>query len=273
MIPYRTFPEIDLGPFAIKTFGLFVGIGIAVGVWIFLRQCRRRGLDPEALTSLAWRVIVFGLIGSRLLFVVTHPSQFLDDPLSIVAVWEGGLQFSGGFLAALVVTWLWLRKHPEVPALLLTDAMVLGLVPGLMIGRCGCYSVGEHLGHETSFFLGTKYEGGVTREGPITPGTTIHNTALYEIILLIPLLILLFWMRKRGVKDGWITATFFLWYGVQRFLTDFLRAYDQTVLGLTGAQYMCIGLVAVGVGLVVNLRRGDAGGVEPDGDASVRSTA
>ena len=79
MIPYRTFPEIDLGPFAIKTFGLFVGIGIAVGVWIFLRQCRRRGLDPEALTSLAWRVIVFGLIGSRLLFVVTHPSQFLDD--------------------------------------------------------------------------------------------------------------------------------------------------------------------------------------------------
>ncbi|MEX0755288.1 MAG: prolipoprotein diacylglyceryl transferase family protein [Actinomycetota bacterium] len=265
MIPYRTFPEIDLGPFLIKTFGLFVGVGIAVGVWVFLRFARRKGLDTEALTSLAWRVVVFALIGSRLLFVLTHLDQFTDDPLSVFAVWEGGLQFSGGFLAALVVIWLWLRKHPEVQALVLTDGMVLGLVPGLMLGRCGCYAVGEHFGGETSFFLGTEYRGGETREGPIVPGTTIHNTALYEILLLIPLLILLWQMNKRGVKEGWITATFLVWYGTQRFLTDFLRAYDKTVLGLTGAQYMCVGLVAVGVGLMVNLRRkGRDESVTPD---------
>ncbi|MEX2274864.1 MAG: prolipoprotein diacylglyceryl transferase family protein [Actinomycetota bacterium] len=255
MIPYRTFPEIDLGPFSIKTFGLFVGLGILVGVWLFLRFARRKGLDTDELTSLAWRVIIFGIIGSRLLFVVTHFDQFRDDLWSVFAVWEGGLQFSGAFLVALVIIWLWLRKHPEVPGLLLTDGMVMGLVPGLMIGRCGCCAVGEHFGGPTSFPLGVKYEGGVTREGPIQPGTTIHNTAVYEILLLIPLYILLLQMQKRNVKDGWITATFFVWYGVQRFFTDFLRAYDKTVLGLTGAQYICIGLVAVGVGLMVNLRR------------------
>ena len=52
-----------------------------------------------------------------------------------------------------------------------------------------------------------------------------------------------------------MTATFLLWYGVQRFATDFFRAYDRTVLGLTGAQYMCIGLFATGVAMAVWLRR------------------
>ena len=257
-IPYRTFPVVDLGPIPIHVFGVFVAIGILVGTWVFLRFARRRGLDPDALASLAWRVVIYGIIGSRVLYVLTHLSDFSDHPMSAFAVWQGGLQFSGAFLISIVVIVLWLRKHPEVRGLLLTDGIVLGLVPGLMIGRIGCYSVGEHLGHTTTFFLGVKYLGGVTREGPIVVGTLVHNTALYEILLLAPLAALLFWLARRHAAEGVMTATFLLWYGTQRFLTDFLRAYDERVGGLTGAQYLCLAMIAAGLVMVWRIRRREA---------------
>ena len=254
-IPYHTFPVIHLGPVPVHVFGIFVALGILTGAWIFLRFARARGLDPDALSSLAWQVVLYGIVGSRLLFVITHLGDFTGRPLSAFAIWQGGLQFSGAFLIAIVIIVLWLRRHPGVPGLLLTDGIVLGLVPGLMIGRIGCYAVGEHLGHTTTFFLGVKYLGGVTREGPIAVGSVIHNTALYEILLLAPLAVLLFALARRHVPLGLMTATFLLWYGVQRFCTDFLRAYDERVAGLTGAQYLCLGMIAAGLVLAWRFRR------------------
>ena len=257
-IPYRTFPVVHVGPIPIHVFGVFVALGILVGASIFLRFARKRGLDADSLTSLAWWVVLLGIVGSRVLFVLTHLSDFTGRPLAALARWQGGLQFSGAFLIAIPLIWWWARRHPGA-GLTISDGIVLGLVPGLMIGRVGCYAVGEHLGHTTTFFLGVKYLGGVTREGPIAVGSVIHNTALYEIILLAPLVVLLFAEARRPVRPGVMTATFLLWYGVQRFSTDFLRAYDERVFGLTGAQYLCIGMVAAGLVLAVRLRRRGAG--------------
>jgi phosphatidylglycerol---prolipoprotein diacylglyceryl transferase len=253
-IPYRTFPVLHLGPIPIRVFGVFVALGILVGTSIFLRFARDRELDTEQLGSLAWRVVLFGIVGSRLLFVLTHASDFAGRPLDALAIWQGGLQFSGAFLIAIGVIVWWSRQHPDVPGLTLSDGIVLGVVPGLMLGRVGCYAVGEHLGHTTSFFLGVRPLGGATREGPIAVGQVIHNTALYEIVLLAPLAVLLFWLARRHVAPGVMTATFLIWYGTQRFLTDFLRAYDERVLGLTGAQYLCLAMVLAGLALTAGLR-------------------
>jgi phosphatidylglycerol:prolipoprotein diacylglycerol transferase len=272
VIPYRTFPSFHVGPLTLHTFGLFVAFGLLVGSWVFLRHGRRGGLDVDALSRLAWWIVLGGLIGARLGYVVTHISEFTGRPWAVFALWEGGLEFSGGFLVAAAIVLLWLRRHREVPGLVLADGVVFGLAVGLAIGRIGCYSVGEHLGHETNFFLAVHYLGGVTREGPIPIGAHIHNTALYEILLLLPLIGLMVWARRRGVRPGWLTAAFLLWYGVQRFSTDFLRAYDRRVLGLTGAQYVCIGLVVAGLLVVWRLRRtrpesplpADAAAIEPE---------
>jgi phosphatidylglycerol:prolipoprotein diacylglycerol transferase len=258
-IPFRTFPQVTIGPLTIRTFGVFVAIGILVGVAVFLRYARDRDLDADLLSRLAWWVIVLGIVGSRLLFVLTHWSEFSDDPLSAFAIWEGGLQFSGAFLISIVVIVWFTRRHPEMPGLVVSDGIVYGLAPGLAIGRLGCMAVGEHLGTATSFPLAWKYLGGETRE-PIDGGVggIIHNTAMYELFLLLPLVALLWWLQRRRVAPGWLTVTFLLWYGVQRFLTDFLRAYDETVAGLTGAQYLCIGMVAGGLLLAARLRTGAA---------------
>lgn len=268
-IAYKTFPSFQVGPITLRTFGLFVALGLIVGTGLFLRYARDRGMDTDLLTRLAWWVVILGLVGSRLLFVITHWSEFTDDPMSAFAIWQGGLQFSGAFLVSFVIIWFFRRRHPEVDGRQLADGMALGLVPGLLIGRIGCISVGEHLGGPTNFFLGWKYMGGTTREGPITVGTTIHNTSIYELVLLIPLLLLLFWLIRRHVAPGWIVTTFLLWYGVQRFLTDFLRSYDKTRFGLTGAQYICIGMLAGGLVMATRLLREARKPTAPEPEAAI----
>jgi phosphatidylglycerol:prolipoprotein diacylglycerol transferase len=198
--------------------------------------------------------VIVGVIGSRLTWVLTHTDQ-IDSPIDVIAVWEGGLQFSGGFIAAVLVGLPTFRRWSRATRWRMLDAMALGLAVGLAFGRVGCYSVGEHLGGPTSFFLGTRYDGGDTREGPLEVGQVIHNTSLYEGLHLLVLAALLWWVLRKRPVPGSLIGLFCVWYGVGRFSTDFLRAYDDTVLGLTGAQWMCVVLVPAGLWILAVVRR------------------
>lgn len=255
MIPYRTFPLIELGPLQLRTFGLLSALGVLLGVHLLARYGEAHGIDPDRLTTLAIRTVVIAFVGSRITYVLTHLGDFTDRPLDVFAVWKGGLQFSGGFLAAIAYLLWWRRSNTDVPRLVLADGLAYALSAGLIVGRLGCYSVGEHFGGETDFFLGTRYEGGETIEGPIAIGTTIHNTALYEALGMLALVGVLTWLRRRDPAPGTLTAVFALWYGVQRFATDSLRVYDDRTFGLTGAQYLSMVLVVLGALLLARLAR------------------
>ena len=253
-IPYTTFPKIDLGPLSLRTFGVMVALGVLVGAWLAARWTERFGVSADEMTSLATRMVVAGVIGARITWVLSHLSE-LDSPIDAIAVWKGGLQFSGGFLAAVAIGLPTFRRWDRVKRWHVLDGLAFGLTAGLAFGRIGCYSVGEHFGTTTSFFLGTRYEGGSTREGPIAAGTVFHNTALYELVHLVVLAGILWWLLyRRKASAGTAMGLFTLWYGIARLSTDFLRAYDDTVLGLTGAQWMCVGLIPVGLWVLFRVR-------------------
>jgi phosphatidylglycerol:prolipoprotein diacylglycerol transferase len=266
-IPYETFPTIDLGLFELRTFGLMVGLGVLVGAVVAARYCERWGITRDETYALATRMVIAGVIGARLTWVATHWDQ-IDTPLDVIAIWEGGLQFSGGFAAAVVVGFPTFRTWSRLTRWRSLDGYALGLTLGLAFGRVGCYSVGEHLGGPTSFFLATEYRGGSTREGPPPIGEVIHNTSLYELVHLLVLFGLLWWLLRRrpAATPGTAIGAFCLWYGVARFLTDFLREYDETQLGLTGAQWMMLLVIAAGVWILGWVRRRNAALVssEPD---------
>jgi len=240
-IPYTTFPQIDLGPFSIRTFGLMFALGVVAGVTVAVRFGERYGVSGDEIVSLATRMVVAGVIGSRITWVLTNLDS-LDSPWDAFAIWQGGLQYSGGFVAALLVGYPTFRHWTTLTKGRMLDAACLGLTVGIVIGRVGCYSVGEHFGGTTTCFLGTRYDGGVTRE-PVAVGQVIYNTALYEALLLIPLAALLFWLMRRGAAPGTAAGVFGIWYSVCRFSLDFLRVNDETVLGLTGAQWTCLVVV------------------------------
>jgi phosphatidylglycerol:prolipoprotein diacylglycerol transferase len=273
-IPYHPFPTIDLGPVPIRVFGLMVAIGMLTGIMLAARRNARLGIPRADTERVAYWLIGAGLVGARLLWVFTHLKE-IHNPVDVIAVWDGGLQFSGGLIAAVLLAPFLTRKWSVSSRWVLLDGTVLGLAVGQAIGRIGCYAVGEHLGGPTDFPLGIRYLGGRVIEGPLTVGTTYHDTALYEIIWLLPIIGALFWLDRRPTKAGTLTAAFCLAYGVLRFATDFLRINDKTVLGLTGAQYMCIALVAFGAWVLLRARRRPApvedepDGAEPDGAPAV----
>ncbi len=255
MIPYRSFPTIDLGPLSLNTFGVATAAGVLIGFYLLQRHGRHHGLDVASLSGLATRLVVAGLIGARVAYVLSRGDYFLDRPLEAFAVWNRGLQFFGGMVAGAVVLWWWLRANPDLPGLVVADGIAFALAAGLVAGRVGCFAVGEHLGETTDFPLGIRYLGGRTIEGPLTVDTTVHSTALYEALGLLVLIAVLSWLRRRPLPAGTVLATAAVWYGVQRLLTDFLRAYDRRFLGLTTAQFVSIGLVILGAWMLLLLRR------------------
>lgn len=281
-IPYQTFPDFDIGPLTIRTFGMIVGIGVLVGAWVAARDVERWGVPREETYRLATRMVVAGVIGSRITWVLSHLDQ-IDSPIDVIAVWEGGIQFSGGFITAVIVGFPTFRKWSTKLRWRSLDGYAFGLTIGLAIGRIGCYAVGEHFGRTTDFFLGTTYEGGGTQENFIgdqrlVEGMTFHNTALYEFLHLLVLFGIMALLRSRARAEGTellpgtLMALFVIWYGIGRFATDLLRVNDETVLGLTGAQWMSVVLVPVGIWVLLRVRyRAAAAPEDPEEIAAMQA--
>jgi phosphatidylglycerol:prolipoprotein diacylglycerol transferase len=259
VIPYTTFPDIDLGFITLRTFGLMVALGVVVGAWVGGRVAQADwGISQDETYRLTTRMVIAAMIGARLTWDITHWDQ-IENPIDLIAVWEGGLQFSGGFVFAVAAGFPVVRHWKGRKGWGAADAYLYGLAIGLAIGRIGCYAVGEHFGGESDFLLAVRWDGGAVRETtlggvPLAVGMSFHNTALYELIQLLLLFGVLTLLRRRHASVGTMAGVFCLWYGVARLLTDFLRVNDDTVLGLTGAQYLSIVLIVTGLWILLRVR-------------------
>jgi phosphatidylglycerol:prolipoprotein diacylglycerol transferase len=263
-IPYTTFPTIELGPLNLRTFGLMVALGVLLGSWVAATYIERYGVSRDETYRVATYMVLAGIIGSRLTWAATHTDQ-IENPIDVIAIWEGGIQFSGGFILALLVGLPFFKRWRRLTRWHVLDGYSLGLALGLAIGRIGCYSVGEHFGRTSDFFLATRYDGGDVREptlgdAPLTIGTTFHNTALYELlyllVLFVPLAAVVVHRRRRGtdLPAGTITGVFLVYYGIARWLSDSLRVNDERVLGMTGAQWMCLVMIPAGLWILFKVR-------------------
>lgn len=260
-IPYHSFPDLaKIGGFQLRTFGLMVGIGVLLGAWTAGRYGERFGVDRETTYRLATRLVVAGVIGARISWNLSH-LDLIHSPLDLIAVWKGGLQFSGGFVAAVVVAVPTFRSWDRLTRWRMVDGFAMGLTIGLAWGRVGCNSVGEHFGSTwgASWFpLMVRYTRvpgpNELREPflgnlPVTEGTVFHNTALYELIWLLVLFAVLWRVLHRvpRVTPGTGITLFCAIYAPLRFGSDFLRINDKTVAGLTGAQFLMLAvMVAAG---------------------------
>ena len=261
-IPYTTFPLIEIGPLSLRTFGLVVAIGVLVGAWLAARYGEEYGVPRDATYSLAMRMVIVGVIGSRITWDISHWDE-IGSPLDLIAVWKGGLQFSGGFLCAVIVGYPLYRKWSRAVRWRSLDGYAYGLTIGLALGRIGCISVGEHFGRLSSFPLAVRYEGGSVREGtlgdlPLREGMVFHQTAVYELMYLAVLFLFLTWLlflRKERPPAGTALGIFCLVYGVCRFLSDALRVNDERVLHLTGAQYLMLALLPTSAWILFRVRK------------------
>jgi len=263
-IPYTTFPEIELGPLTLRVFGLMVAAGVLVGARLGGTYGERFGVLREDSYRTGTLMVLAGIIGSRLTWVATH-TDAIDKPIDVIAIWEGGIQFSGGFVAALIVGYPMFRKWTRAQRWNVLNGYAWGLTIGMALGRVGCYAVGEHFGRQSDFFLATRYDGGSVREPELgdvqlVKGMTFHNTSLYELITLSLLFLVMTAIIVRArrkdtyPKPATLVALFMVWAGGVRFLLDTLRVNDERFLSMTGAQWMSLIMVPYGIYLWVKVR-------------------
>ena len=140
--------EIPFVHLTIWSFGAMMALGFLLGVFVVRRLSRKAGLDPELMLNATFYALIVGILGARLFFVVHHHDEVSGGLLGWFAIWQGGLEFLGGVVPALLfVLWYW-QRH-KIPLLKALDIIAIALMVGLSMGRIGCFLNGCCFGKPT----------------------------------------------------------------------------------------------------------------------------
>ncbi len=265
--------RIDLpviGELTISTFGVMVALAFAAAAWTLTVRLREQGRDPSLAGDIVVAAALGGLLGGKLYYVVLNLGQTLADPLGMLfsrsgLVWYGGL--AGG---ALAVIWWARRRGLRIPQT--ADLVAPALALGYGIGRIGCFLVGDDYGRPTDSWMGVRFPLGSppsTAENlrvlfgvPVPPGVApdtvlpVWPTQLFESAAGLAMFAILWRLRRRPARSGWLFGVWMVLAGSERFLIEFLRAKDDRFFGpFTLAQVISAVLVVAGLA-VVRLRRG-----------------
>jgi phosphatidylglycerol:prolipoprotein diacylglycerol transferase len=241
------YPELfRIGDFAITSFGVFVALGALVGLWVMHRELLIRRLPGDALDG-ALLGVAAGLAGAKLLYVLEHLGE---EPFASLALSRGGMSWFGG-LGAGVGSALLLFRMREYPILPIISAATPALAIGHLLGRIGCFLVGDDYGRPSDLPWAVAFPNGL-------PPTTVpvHPTQLYEAIFLGGLAWLLIRWRRQGVTDTAVVGRYLLLAGAARFLIEFIRLNERVALGLTVAQWGTLAMMAFGGWLLTRRERG-----------------
>jgi phosphatidylglycerol:prolipoprotein diacylglycerol transferase len=246
------FPRLfHIGSFNMPTYGLLVSLGVLLGLWISVRNSQKQGIDPDNAWNLGIIVVMCGIIGSKILYILVDWGEYSAHPgeiFSLNTLQAGGV-FSGGLIGAFVAAAWYIRRH-HMPALATCDAFAPGLAIGHAIGRVGCFAAGCCFGKPTDHFWGVTFTSPIAHELVGTPiGEALQPTQLFESAIELANFFLLAWLLKRKKFDGEVIGTYFFLYGIARFFLEYLRGDPGRgdVFGIiTGTQLVALCLIVVG---------------------------
>lgn len=240
----------------IRSFGLMVMAGFLVGLWYATRLARRFGADPEKdpqrVGDLAFWLLVGIIGGGRLLYVLVHSEQFADNPFRVLAFWEGGMVFYGGFLLSF---WLGAVKAKKYGLSFwpTADLLFVAAMVGYGIGRWGCVLVGDDYGRETAVPWAIRVPDPIPPDSlfpPALAGHLLHPTQIYMSLNGFAIAAIGRWLLPRRRFPGQVCWTGILLYAAGRFAIEFFRGDDaeRGIYGiLSTSQWIGIGLAALAV--------------------------
>jgi len=255
---------IHLGPLYVHFYALILGLGILVATWVTARRAKRVGIASDTVwDALSW-AFVPGIIGARLYHVLTPTpasgittEYYIEHPLEILAIWNGGLGIYGAIIGGALGLWLYTR-HYHYSLRKFLDLAVPGLLLAQAIGRWGNF-VNQELYGAPSNLPWAIYISPEHRVPGYEQYSTFQPLFLYESLWnLISLgIILQIERRFRGrLRDGDLMAIYLMFYATGRFLLDFVRLDSNGIGPLTTAQWLSATIfVVAGVILFVRHRR------------------
>lgn len=244
----------SFGGLALRWYSLTLLAAVAVAILVFTHEARRKQLDQRATLDGIWWVAIAALVGGRILYELQNDLPMLGaDPLHLFMVWQGGLSFYGGLIAAIVtiVVVAWRRGVPLWPVL---DAAAPAAAIGQAIGHVGCLITGDSFGLPTTLPWAVVYR----NPAAMAPqGIPLQPTQAYEAIALGLLFAALWLGRERlgRLGAGAVAGSYLVGVAAVRFVLFFLRDEQAVFFGLKTAQLIGLGLAIGGAAILANLIR------------------
>jgi len=251
---------IDLGFFVLPTYGVLLALGLVVALWTAGRRAASVGLPREKVVDLGVWVVLWGLLGGKLLLVITDPS-YLQSPQGLASLLRAGGVFYGGLLAALVAA-IFLFRRWQLPFFPVADVVAPSIALGHAFGRLGCFAAGCCFGAACQAPWAVVFTDPKAAEISGTPlHVPLHPTQLYEALFNFVNYLFLAWLfrRLRPKLSGQVLGAYLLSYGLARFVIEFYRGdADRGFLFgglLSTSQAIALLLVPLGAALVMRAFR------------------
>jgi prolipoprotein diacylglyceryl transferase len=258
---------LQLGPFTIRWYGLFLALGVALAILIIVRLFKKQNYPPNLAYDLCTWLIIGGLVGARLGEILFYePAYYFSHPLEMIMINHGGLSSHGMAVGLIITFFLFIKLKYSQKNKLGVSPLLRGAdtrsVPGCVGGwqkildliiipipllamfiRIGNFFNSEIVGKTTNLPWGVKFP--VYEMNPVAR----HPAQLYEAITLFTLYFLLFTLYKKyrsKLPPLFITNLFFILYFTSRFLIEYLKDFP-TYFGLTTGQWLSLPFIIWGV--------------------------
>lgn len=228
----------------IAWYAVIITFGIIVAMVVSYRNAKFMKLDTDKFMDSFFYMIIFGIIGARLYYVVFNFDLYKDDLLSIFNLREGGIAIYGAIIFGAISIYIYTKIKKE-KFLNYTDCIVPALAIAQSIGRWGNFVNQEAYGYETnSLFAMTIMENGKL--------VTVHPTFLYESVLnLLVFVVLIIFFNKFRKKEGEVTYLYAILYGIGRFFIEGMRTDSLYIGAFRISQIVSILFVVLGIILFI----------------------
>ncbi len=243
----------QIGPFAIRWYALFIVAGLMLAIFLAMREAPKKKILADDILDFILIAFPIAIIGARLYYVLFRLDYYSQHLGEIFAIWNGGLAIYGGLIAGAIVLYIFADRK-----LINTWDFLDIAAPSVMIA--------QSLGRWGNFFNQEAYGAAVDsldylpafiRDQMYIDGAYRQPTFLYESIwnLVGFCLMFIFRRRLRGIRRGYITAFYLIWYGFGRMIIEGMRTDSLMLMGLRVSQWLSVVLIGLGIFIIIYQNR------------------
>lgn len=244
----------SLGPIPVHWYGIIIGSGLALALYLAIREGDRRGLPKDTFADLMLWAIPIAIISARIYYVIFEWDFYKNNLGAIPQIWNGGIAIHGALIGSVLTAYVFAKKR-GISFWKLADIAAPSIILGQAIGRWGNFMNQEAHGGEVSrAFLENLHLPDFIINQMYINGTYYHPTFLYESIWNLAGFILLILLRRVNLRRGEMFLTYVIWYSVGRFFVEGMRT-DSLMLGsLRMAQTISIALIIGAIAILIYRR-------------------
>ncbi|MCQ6264310.1 prolipoprotein diacylglyceryl transferase [Fictibacillus sp. WQ 8-8] len=249
----------ELGPITVYWYGVIIGLGALLGLWIAVRESERRGLGKDMFVDVVMWAVPIAIICARIYYVAFEWDFYSKHPEKIIAIWEGGIAIHGALIGSFLTAFIF-SKIRGISFWKLADIAAPSIILGQGIGRWGNFMNQEAHGGPVSrsFLENTLHLPDFIVNQMYINGTYYHPTFLYESLWDLAGFVILMLLRKANLKRGELFFSYVIWYSIGRFFVEGLRT-DSLMLTSTLRIAQVISLVLIAVSIILIIYRRKAG--------------